>query len=188
MVDTFGTGLLAIGILLCGIQAIRAEHLITAALWLAGVSASLSALLFVLGASQVAVMELSVGAGLVTVLFVFAISIAGELTRDLPSLIPKSLAWVLCLLVVALLGWLLSPLQGSLLPQVEPDFAVVLWQQRALDVWVQIALIFAGVLGVLGLLADVFRVSVTTETAGRPQSDLANRATSSHEVEDALAH
>jgi hypothetical protein len=32
--------------------------------------------------------------------------------------------------------------------------ADVLWKNRALDVWVQVALIFSGVLGVLGLLSE----------------------------------
>jgi len=52
--------------------------LIASALWLAGVSALVSIMCYLLGAYAVAVIELSVGAGLVTVLFVFAISIAGE--------------------------------------------------------------------------------------------------------------
>jgi hypothetical protein len=30
----------------------------------------------------------------------------------------------------------------------------VLWQSRVLDVWIQIALIFSGVMGVLGLLSE----------------------------------
>jgi hypothetical protein len=32
-----------------------------------------------------------------------------------------------------------------------------MWQRRALDVWVQIMLIFSGVMGVLGLLAETGR-------------------------------
>jgi NADH:ubiquinone oxidoreductase subunit 6 (subunit J) len=182
MFEAFGAGLLAIGILLTALQAIRARHLIASALWLAGVSALLSVLLFLLGATKIAVIELSVGAGLVTVLFVFAISIAGELTRDLPSLVPKSLAWVLCLLLVALLGWLNPPLLELPVSQVETDFAIVLWQQRALDVWVQIALLFAGVLGVLGLLADVFRVPATQAR------DLPNHATVAENLSRMVAH
>ena len=34
------------------------------------------------------------------------------------------------------------------------DLASVLWQQRVLDVWIQIVLIFSGVMGVLGLLSE----------------------------------
>jgi hypothetical protein len=39
--------------------------------------------------------------------------------------------------------------------------AVSLWQTRVLDVWIQIVLIFSGVVGVLGLLSE--------KTPGRSQ-------------------
>ncbi len=64
--------------LICAFMAFRTPRLLISALWLAGCSAILSILLYLMGAYQVAVIELSVGAGLVTVLFVFAISIAGD--------------------------------------------------------------------------------------------------------------
>jgi hypothetical protein len=32
--------------------------------------------------------------------------------------------------------------------------AISLWQSRVLDVWIQIVLIFSGVMGVLGLLSE----------------------------------
>jgi uncharacterized MnhB-related membrane protein len=188
MFEAISTGLLAIGILLCAIQAIRVQHLIASSLWLAGVSALLSVLLFLLGAPQVAVIELSVGAGLVTVLFVFAISIAGELTRDLPALIPKSLAWVLCLALVGLLGWLIRPLTTPIPPIEGADFATVLWQQRALDVWVQMVLMFAGVLGVLGLLAEVVVAPVPRLGKSRTLArDVPNRTTT-EEAGDVFAN
>ena len=60
------------------VQAIRAYRLLNSALWLAGVSALVSLIFYLMSATQVAVIELSVGAGLVTILFVFAISIAGS--------------------------------------------------------------------------------------------------------------
>jgi hypothetical protein len=34
------------------------------------------------------------------------------------------------------------------------DLVSSLWQNRVLDVWIQIALIFSGVMGVLGLLSE----------------------------------
>ena len=55
----------------------------------ADVSASLAALLYALGAHEVAVIELSVGAGLVTVLFVFAINIAGEEPIEIKALVSR---------------------------------------------------------------------------------------------------
>ena len=67
--------LLLFVILLLALQAIRAVHLLHSAVWLAATSAMLSILFYLLGAPYVAVIELSVGAGLVTVLFIFAIGI-----------------------------------------------------------------------------------------------------------------
>jgi uncharacterized MnhB-related membrane protein len=142
------------GIIFCAAQAVRAHRLLEATFWLAGASGLVSILLYTLDAPQVAVIELSVGAGLVTVLFVYAIGVAGEATRDMPSLIPKPLAWSLIILSVALLGWLIWPPRAASPPATDTLFSDVLWEERALDVWVQILLIFSGVLGVLGLLTD----------------------------------
>jgi uncharacterized MnhB-related membrane protein len=145
---------LAAGAVFCAIQAIRVKRLLTSALWLAGVSVLVSITLYVMGARQVAVIELSVGAGLVTVLFVFAISVAGEDAMDARALLPLPLAWGLVVLSVLLLGWLTLPVIGIDAPVAEPAFTSVLWQQRGLDVLVQGVLIFAGILGVLGLLTE----------------------------------
>lgn len=152
MLESIVYGVLAVGIVVSAFQAIRSHRLILSALWLAAVSVELAVMLYLLGAPEVAVIELSVGAGLVTVLFVFAISIAGELTQDLPTLIPRPLALSLTLFIVILLGLFIFPASEPISPTTEASFSEVLWQQRALDVWVQTALIFAGVLGMLGLL------------------------------------
>lgn len=162
--------LLMVAIVLFAIQAIRAERLLHSAIWLAGVSALLAVVFYLLGAFMVAVIELSVGAGLVTVLFVFAIGIAGEDQIKLKLLIPRPLVWGLVIAVLFLLGWLILPF-GHEAAVLQPDQAavvgtpvevqtaeepiqVVIWEQRGLDVLVQVVLIFSGVLGVLGLLAE----------------------------------
>ncbi len=152
--------LLVIGFIICAIQAIRAKRLLIAAVWLAGASALVAVLLYVLGAQQVAVIELSVGAGLVTVLFVFAIGIAGEEAMDRHALVPKPLAGAIVILSLLLLAWFNLPLLGIKLPLPVPPsgglaFTAALWKERGLDVLVQVALIFSGVLGSLGLLSDV---------------------------------
>ncbi len=138
------------------VAAIRARRLLTSAIWLAGVSALVSLALYLLGARQVAVIELSVGAGLVTVLFVFAISIAGDDAVDPHPVIPWPLVIGMSALFMFLLGWYILP--ASVNPQAvsstEADLNEVLWQQRGLDVLVQVVLIFSGVLGLLGLLAE----------------------------------
>lgn len=147
--------LILLGLLVCSIQAIRAKRLLSSALWLAGASALTALLLYLLGAPYVAVIELSVGAGLVTVLFVFAINIAGEEALDLRSVLPRPLSWALVILAVALLGWMVLP-RLLPLPHLGPQlpFREILWSDRKLDMLLQVVLIFSGVLGVLGLLSE----------------------------------
>ncbi len=146
--------LLAAGAVVCSIQAIRAGRLLGSALWLAGASAFSAILLYHLGAHEVAVIELSVGAGLVTVLLVFAISLAGDDAWLARPVVPRLVAWVLVGASIALLGWLTLAGQGRPAAAQQPSFAITLWQVRGLDVLVQVALIFSGVLGVLALLAE----------------------------------
>jgi uncharacterized MnhB-related membrane protein len=120
--------LIVIATLICAVQAIRVRRLLMSALWLAGASALVSLLIYLLGAPEVAVIELSVGAGLVTVLFVFAINIAGEETLPRAGLVN--------------------------IVEDKKSFAQVVWNLRSLDMLLQVILIFAGVLGVVGLLAE----------------------------------
>ncbi len=147
--------LVGIGILVCAVMAIVARRLLTSALWLAGTSALLALLIYMLGAPEIAVIELSVGAGLVTVLFVFAINIAGEDVSTVKSLIPRPLAWGLLAAAVALAVWMFLPGIHTPMAEINPrPFAFVVWRDRAVDVFLQAALIFTGVLGLLGLLAE----------------------------------
>lgn len=146
---------LVAGIAVCAIQAIRAKRLLAAALWLAGVSALVAITLYELGARQVAVVELSVGAGLVTVLFVFAISIAGDDAMDERELLPKPLALGLLAVFLVILGAMILPVDELKVTNPDLEFATVLWNDRTLDVLVQIVMVFTGVLCVLGLLTDV---------------------------------
>jgi len=142
--------------LVCAIEALVAERLLVSALWLAGCSAMVALLLYMLGAPEVAVIELSVGAGLVTVLFVFAINIAGdEPQSDNHSIIPMPLA--MGIIVVALIALGLFSFPGLNIPFLPPSantFFNVIWENRNLDLLLQIVFIFAGVLGILGLLGS----------------------------------
>ncbi len=167
--------LLICAMLLFAAQAIRARRLIASALWLAGVSALLSIIFYSLGAPWVAVIELSVGAGLVTILFVFAISIAGEADLNARSLLPWFLAGGLVIAMLALLGWLILPAGPPAPSAGTSSLPTVLWQERGLDVLVQMVLIFSGVLGLLGLLAEVkapLEKSVAEEVAAQRDREL----------------
>ncbi len=149
------TAITVAAILVCAAQAIRAPRLLVSAMWLAGASAATALLMYVLGAPEVAVIELSVGAGLVTVLFVFAINIAGDEPIAARPRIPRPLAWAVIVGSLALLAWFTLPRAAVALPLIGVDrFATALWEHRAVDVMLQVALIFAGVLAVIGLLAE----------------------------------
>lgn len=143
------------GILGCAILAISARRLLISALWLAATSALVALMMYLLGAPEVAVIELSVGAGLVTILFVFAINIAGEEPLSLKPLLPKSLIWIAVAAAAILLGWFSLPAFNIALPVSQTGrVTATLWENRGLDVMLQALLIFTGVLGVIGLLAE----------------------------------
>jgi uncharacterized MnhB-related membrane protein len=149
----FYSGLLLAAVF-CAYRAMVARRILTATLYLACISACVAAVLYLLGAQEVAVIELSVGAGLVTVLLVYALSVVGEDAIDAKSIVGKPLALVVMAgVVVALLG-LGFPLSAETASAGPVRLATVLWEQRVLDVWIQIALIFSGVLGILGLLSE----------------------------------
>lgn len=148
--------ILFVGLLLlagwCAVMAVRAERLLHAALWLAGVSVFVAIILYMLGAYVMAVIELSLSVGVITILLVFAISMVGADSPDQPvrGRLNVPLVAAMLLLVVGLAV-------PMIMPQISVDevsFSETFWQEREGDVIVQISLIFAGVLGVLGLLAE----------------------------------
>jgi len=110
------------------------------------------------------------------------------------SIIPIPLALGLVVLSLLLLGGLIL-LQGappvSISPvETEPLLAFSLWQQRALDVLVQIVLIFSGVLGLLGLLAEAkapLEKSVAEEVAAERERGLQALSVKSAKKEEELA-
>lgn len=160
---------------LFALQAIRARQLIISALWLAGTSAILSVLFYMLGAYQVAVIELSVGSGLVTVLFVLAINVAGEEPIPARSIVPGALATAIVSLVIVILGLFVFPMPPAGARTIEPSLTSLLWQARSMDVFVQVVLIFAGVLGLLGLLAEAkapLKYPAVDELVAKRESEL----------------
>ena len=146
--------LFMLGAVFCAYRSIVSKRILSATIYLACISALVSAVIYLLGAAQLAVMELSVGAGLVTVLLVYAVSVVGDDAMDPPSVIPKPLAFGLVGVVACLLGGMVYPAIPAYFEVGSLNLAISLWQSRVLDVWIQIALIFSGVMGVLGLLSE----------------------------------
>ncbi len=144
---------LVIATVFSAFQVMRSSRLLVSTIWLAVTSALVSTMIYMLGAPDVAVIELSVGAGLVTVLFVFAFSIVGEQTVDRQTLVPLPLVWAFVLIVAFFLIRLGTSMNISSPEMIGESFSETLWNERVLDLFAQIVLIFAGVMGLLGLLA-----------------------------------
>jgi len=146
--------LLMAAILACAVMALRARKLLQSALWLSSASVMTGLLMYLLGAPEIGVIELSVGGGLVTILFVFAINITGEEQVPVKKILPWPVSLGLIVASVGLLIYLSVPAFEFKLPVFDSvGLTEALWENRQLDVMLHIVLIFSGVLGVLSLLA-----------------------------------
>jgi len=139
------------------VMAVFLKDLLKAAISLAFMSALLAVLLYRLNSPYAAVFELSVVAGLITVLFVSVIA----LTKDEET--AKEARWPayvfpLALVVFGLVDIRVMQSLFSNTPQgfgnPEASFGATLWGVRSMDILGQIAVIFGGVFGVLALLRE----------------------------------
>jgi NADH-quinone oxidoreductase subunit J len=146
--------------LLCGLvlfsaAAIIFRDLLKAAICLAVASLLLGIIFFRMKAPYIGAFEISVVAGLITVLFITTIALTktgGDVRES------KAASWIFPLFFVAFLildFFVTKSLMGKI-PAVEgtPEqgtFGEVLWKMRTFDLVGQIGIIFAGVLAVLAL-------------------------------------
>lgn len=145
---------LFLGAICCAVMAVRARPLM-AALWLALLSAIAAIVLYLVGAEEVAVIELSVGAGLITVLLAFALSMAEDESMPV-SIVPRPFAWILVLTASGLLAWLVLPELPTVqtTAAAEAPFFIEVWENRLLDLLVQLAIIISGIIGILSLMGE----------------------------------
>lgn len=145
-----------IGLIFFAILAILFKDLLKAALSLMVASVFLAIVFFMLKAPYAGVFEISVVAGLITVLFVSTIGLtrgednAGE-SRLSGIIFPLFFIWFVIidiLIMSALLNQYPSPTSAN--PE-SGSFGQVLWQKRTFDLIGQIGIIFAGVFSVLAL-------------------------------------
>lgn len=147
--------LITVVTLVCAIQAVRAARLLVSAIWLAGTSALVALEMYYLGAPEIAVIELSVGAGLVTILFVFAINLTGEENFDARRMMPRPLAGALLAVAAFLLLYFILPeINATITGPLQGSLQDIFWENRKLDTVLQILMIFSGVLGVMGFLEE----------------------------------
>ena len=153
--DAINTILLVMMVGFAGL-AVFLKDLVRAALSLAFMSALLAVLLYRMNSPYAAVFELSVVAGLITVLFVSTIALTRE-NEEGPASWPLYV-FVLGLLLFGLIDLsVMKALFGSVPAgdgNAAKSFGDTLWGVRAMDMVGQIAVIFGGVFGVLALLRD----------------------------------
>lgn len=135
-------------ILISSLFAIFASRMLIAVLSLGIVSALTSIMLYLVGATTIAVVELSVGTGLATVLMVFVITMIGD-EHERPILNPIAILFILIVFVGIV--FLTIPMLPTPEMIVDVDIRTMIWQMRGLDWLPQIALMFVGTLGALAL-------------------------------------
>jgi NADH-quinone oxidoreductase subunit J len=146
--------------LVCALWAAMAPNLLKAAIGLAVTSAILAIIIFRLDAPLAAVFELSVCAGLITVVFVSVISLTRPPlgTEDNSAIILKRFAVLPFLVLIAAVLLVIVNYQldlSSLAAQPpEENIRLVLWGRRQLDLFGQVVVLLTGVFGVVVLFKE----------------------------------
>ena len=150
------TVLLLILLLLAGFYSILSRSLVKAAIGLAAVSAILTILMFTLSSPLAAVFELSVCAGLITVIFVSVISMTKtSAPGDSVDIEPNHYRKYIPLFILgALLWWAMRSFLDDVpiaivSTDMRPDMGHALWELRRIDVFAQLAVLFVGVYAVV---------------------------------------
>lgn len=141
--------------------AVMTRSLLRSAIGLALTSVVLTIMMFRLNAPLAAVFELSVCAGLISVVFVSAISVTEPLTRQevLEHMRQRlSRFWLLpVILIVTGAVFVILKVRiklGGIYPQAEADVRNVLWNLRQLDILGQVIILLAGIFGVVILFRE----------------------------------
>jgi NADH:ubiquinone oxidoreductase subunit 6 (subunit J) len=144
-------GVLVVSTVLLGIS----RDLLYAAAALAASSVILSIVLFSFGANVAAAFELSVCAGLITVLFVSTVSLTKDSDQKTEAKLPGLFLLPMLVLFAGVSGFVVRWLAGVLPAAGQPravTFQEVFWGQRMTDVLGQISLVLVGVFGLLAIL------------------------------------
>jgi NADH-quinone oxidoreductase subunit J len=147
--------------LLSAVWAVMTRTLMRSVIGLAATSVCVTALMFMLGANLAAAFELSVCAGLITVVFVSTVAMtqpaSGEELRERTrARLRRYWPLPLVLMAVGIALAALGPGVGvALPPPAEPaEVKEVLWTQRQTDILGQVAVILSGVFGVIVLFKE----------------------------------
>jgi NADH-quinone oxidoreductase subunit J len=135
--------------------------LVRAAIALALVSVLLSVVIFMLASPLAAVFELSVCAGLITVVFISTVSLTKPMTYSETINMTKSRIsrfWLLPVFVIfagAVLAFITIPLNLQIPIALEAkDVKEIIWNARQFDLLGQIVILLLGVFGIMILFKD----------------------------------
>jgi NADH-quinone oxidoreductase subunit J len=153
--------IILVAMVLAALWTVMSRSLLRAAIGLAITSVALTIIMFRLSSPLAAVFELSVCTGLISVLFISAISLSAPAAREeILGRMKEQLArfWFLPVLVVILGVILMLAKVGPILklPAEESlkDARMVLWNLRRIDVIGQIIVLLTGVFGVIVLFKE----------------------------------
>jgi NADH-quinone oxidoreductase subunit J len=156
---------LLVVLLAAGLWTVMTSDLLRSAIGLALSSAVLCVILFHLGGPLAAVFELSVCAGLITVVFISTISLTKPQTAEVlrSNKLKRLTRFIFLPLILAVVCWYvcaanLHPGQIALpIPGSGQDVRQILWSERRLDLVGQILIILAGVFGVVVLFKTKYK-------------------------------
>lgn len=140
---------------------VMTRSLLRSAIALAFTSVIISILMFRLNSPIAAVFELSVCAGLISVLFISAISLTAPLTKE--EVLQhkrerlKRFIWLPFMIIAICIGLSLIMVKLDLplpLPETEKDVSIVMWNLRGLDVIGQVVILLSGIFGVVILFKE----------------------------------
>jgi len=148
-------------LVMAALWTVMTRSLIRSAIGLALTSAILTIIMFRLDSPLAAVFELSVCAGLISVLFVSTISLTHALTREeiLKHMKERLHRFWFLPLIIVVAGIVLSFLSFKLniklpAPETEKDVRQVMWNLRHLDIVGQIIILLTGAFGVVILFKE----------------------------------
>jgi len=155
-----------IGLVVFSILSVLVHDLLKAAISLAAASIFLALLFFRMNATYAGVFEISVVAGLITVLFITAIALtrSDEHVQESKYHLLVFPLFFLALVIIDIL--VMKNLLGKIPAVTSPEtgtFGEILWKERSFDLIGQIGVIFAGVLAVLAL----FRSRIKSQQGGK---------------------
>jgi len=149
--------------LISGVMAVMLRSMTKSAIALAFASAMLGVMMYELGSVWAALFEISVCSGLVTVIFVSAISLSNVDKKDIEKVYEDKKRMVFLPAVLILAGVALVVIAistGVSLPSANPaakavdNFREILWNNRQVDIWGQIIVMLTGSVAVVVLFRE----------------------------------